>query len=155
MLTRRAFRHVHRPAAGPACPRQNSQSPAHARQGACCDVVELTLTLILILALTSTLTFALTSSPPSSPSHPPSHSPSSSPSHQPAFTPSLPSSHYRPPLHPRYCPHYRPQVYVASWVNAFYYDQDDLVEWMSENWESYQMHHMVALVTLGVGAKMK
>mmetsp|Transcript_68605 Transcript_68605/g.134727 ORF Transcript_68605/g.134727 Transcript_68605/m.134727 type:complete len:110 (+) Transcript_68605:1102-1431(+) len=48
----------------------------------------------------------------------------------------------------------RGKVYVDSYVKAFYYGEDDLVKWISQNWEHYQVQHMVALVTSGVGARM-
>ena len=44
---------------------------------------------------------------------------------------------------------------MANWVNAFYDQEEDLLKWISQNWESYHSHHMVALVTLGVGARMR
>ena len=49
----------------------------------------------------------------------------------------------------------RGKVYVNEFINAFYFGEDDLVRWISQNWESFQAHHMVSLITCGVGAKMK
>jgi hypothetical protein len=38
-------------------------------------------------------------------------------------------------------------------VKAFFYGEDELVKWISQNWEHYQVQHMVALVASGVGSR--
>jgi len=44
---------------------------------------------------------------------------------------------------------------VDAYLKAFYYAEEDLVRWISQNWEHYQASHMIALVTRGVCARMR
>ena len=44
---------------------------------------------------------------------------------------------------------------MDAYIKAFYYSETDLVRWISQNWEHYQCSHMQALVTGGVGARMR
>lgn len=48
----------------------------------------------------------------------------------------------------------RGKVFVDNYVKAFYFMEADLITWISQNWESYQQQHMVALVAQGV-ARMR
>lgn len=49
-----------------------------------------------------------------------------------------------------------PQVYVDSYIKAFYYaGESDVMQWIQMNWKSYAFRHMVGLLNAGVGPKKK
>ena len=49
----------------------------------------------------------------------------------------------------------RGKNWVDSYVKAWYFDEVDLLKWITQNKGSYNLHHSVALVVSGVGRHMK
>ena len=45
--------------------------------------------------------------------------------------------------------------FVSSYVNAWYFEKDDLLMWISQNREEYSIQQCISLVESGVGQRMK
>ena len=47
----------------------------------------------------------------------------------------------------------RGKLYVDSYVKAWYFEEEGLMRWIADNYESYHARHMTALVRGALGAR--